>query len=293
VTRDGKVILRTGSSPHGQGHATTWAMIAAERLGVALSDIELVHTDTDEVPFGGGTFGSKSVQCAGVAVDRAVALLVERGRRLAATLLEAGEGDVVLDASAAAFHVAGTPSIALSWAELGQAAEVAGERLYDAVTYADSPTTFPAGAYLAVVSVDLDTGAVDLRRIVTCDDAGRIVNPLLAEGQVHGGLAQGIAQALFEELRYDEDGNPLTSTFADYLLPSAAELPFFEGSLQETPSDRNELGVKGIGESGTIGATPAVVNAVIDALSDLGVRHIEMPLGPERVWRAINEARSG
>jgi carbon-monoxide dehydrogenase large subunit len=293
VTRDGKVILRTGSSPHGQGHATTWAMIAAERLGVALSDIELVHTDTDEVPFGGGTFGSKSVQCAGVAVDRAVALLVERGRRLAATLLEASEGDVVLDASAAAFHVAGTPSIALSWAELGQAAEVAGERLYDAVTYADSPTTFPAGAYLAVVSVDLDTGAVDLRRIVTCDDAGRIVNPLLAEGQVHGGLAQGIAQALFEELRYDEDGNPLTSTFADYLLPSAAELPFFEGSLQETPSDRNELGVKGIGESGTIGATPAVVNAVIDALSDLGVRHIEMPLGPERVWRAINEARSG
>lgn len=291
VTPDGKVVLRTGSAPHGQGHATTWAMIAAERLGVALPEVEVIHTDTDEVPFGGGTFGSKSLQCAGVAVDRAVAAVVERGRRLAASLLEASETDVVLDTAAGAFHVAGTPSIALSWAELAKAADVAGERLYDAVTYADSPTTFPAGAYLAVVGVDIETGAVDLRRLVTCDDAGRIVNPQLAEGQVHGGLAQGVAQALFEELRHDEDGNPLTTTFADYLLPSAAELPFYEGSFQETPTDRNELGVKGIGESGTIGATPAVVNAVIDALSEFGVRHIEMPLSPERVWRAIQQGR--
>jgi carbon-monoxide dehydrogenase large subunit len=163
-------------------------------------------------------------------------------------------------------------------------------RLYDEVTYSDSPTTFPTGVYVAVVSVDTETGSVNLERIVTCDDAGRILNPLLAEGQVHGGLAQGIAQALFEELRYDEDGNPLTATFADYLMPSAAELPSFEGSFQETRTDRNDLGVKGVGESGTVGATPAVVNAVIDALAEFGVRHIDMPLSPERVWQAIRGA---
>ena len=291
VTPQGKVILRTGSSPHGQGHATVWAMIAAERLGVAVADVELIHTDSDEVPFGGGTFGSKSVQSAGVAINRAVLTLVERGRRLAATLLEASESDVVLDVKRGAFHVVGAPSVVLSWAELGRAAAVAGEPLYDAVTYSDAPPTFPAGAYVAVVSVDTETGSVDVERLVTCDDAGRILNPLLAEGQVHGGLAQGIAQALFEELRHDEQGNPLTTTFADYLLPSAAELPFFEGGFQETPTDRNELGAKGIGESGTIGATPAVANAVIDALSEFGIRHIEMPLSPERVWRAIREAQ--
>jgi aerobic carbon-monoxide dehydrogenase large subunit len=288
VMADGTVILRTGSAPHGQGHATVWAMIAADRLGVPLADIEVVHTDTDEVPFGGGTFGSKSVQCAGVAIDRAVVALVERGRRLAAALLEANENDVVL--AGGAFHVAGTPSVRRSWAELAKAADVAGEQLYEAVTYSDSPTTFPSGTYLAVVSVDLETGRVDLQRLVTCDDAGRIVNPLLAEGQVHGGLAQGIAQALFEELRYDDDGNPLTTTLADYLVPSAAELPSFEGTFQETPTDRNDLGVKGVGESGTIGATPAVVNAVVDALSEFGVRHIDMPLRPERVWEAIRQA---
>lgn len=290
VTSEGQVIVRTGSSPHGQGHATVWAMIAAERLGVGVGDVQLIHTDTDEVPFGGGTFGSKSLQCAGVAVDRAAVALVARARRLAADLLEASESDVVLDNDRGAFHVAGTPTIALSWAELGKAADAAGTRLYEEVTYSDSPTTFPTGAYVAVVTVDTETGAVQLERIVTCDDAGRILNPLLAEGQVHGGLAQGIAQALFEELRYDDEGNPMTTTFADYLLPSAAELPSFEGTFQETRSERNELGVKGVGESGTIGATPAVVNAVIDALSEFGVRHIEMPLSPERVWQAIQQA---
>jgi carbon-monoxide dehydrogenase large subunit len=290
VTPDGRVIVRTGASPHGQGHATVSAMIAAERLGVALTDVDLIHTDTDEVPFGGGTFGSKSTQSAGVAVDRALGALVERGRRLAADVLEASETDVILDTDRGAFHVAGTPTIALSWSDLAQAADAAGMRLYDEVTYSDSPTTFPTGVYVAVVSVDTETGSVNLERIVTCDDPGRVLNPLLAEGQVHGGLAQGIAQALFEELRYDEDGNPLTATFADYLMPSAAELPSFEGSFQETRSNRNDLGVKGVGESGTIGATPAVVNAVVDALAELGVRHIDMPLSPERVWQAIREA---
>lgn len=290
VTPGGRVVLRTGSSPHGQGHATVWAMIAAERLGVAVSDVEVVHTDTDEVPFGGGTFGSKSLQSAGVAIDRAAIALATRARRHAADLLEASEGDVVLDTARGVFHVAGTPSRTVSWPEVARAAAGAGERLYDEVRYEDSPTTFPSGAYLAAVAVDIETGHVSVERLVTCDDAGRIINPVIAEGQVHGGVAQGIAQALYEELRFDEAGNPLTSTFADYLIVSAAELPSFEGLFQETPTDRNDLGVKGIGESGTVGATPAVVNAVLDALSEFGVRHVDMPLTPERVWQAIRQA---
>ena len=194
----------------------------------------------------------------------------------------------MLDTDKGQFHVQGTPEIALTWQDLAKSEIEAGRKLEETVTFEGSQPTYPNGAYIAVVEVDLETGHVKVRQLITCDDAGRIINPLIAEGQVHGGVSQGIAQALYEELRYDEDGNPLTSTFADYLIVSACEVPSFEGTFQETLSDRNELGVKGIGESGSIGSTPAVVNAVIDALSEFGIRHIDMPLSPERVWRAIN-----
>lgn len=290
VTAEGRVVLRTSSAPTGQGHATVWGMIAAERLGIDLADVEVVHGDTDLVPVGFGTFGSKSALSAGTAIDRAAAALVERARPYAASLLEAAEPDVVLDAGRGWFHVAGAPSIGVSWTQLAQAAGEAGDRLAAEVVLEGTLPTIPSGAYLAVVSVDIDTGQVDVERMVTCDDAGRILNPMIAEGQVHGGLAQGIAQALHEELRYDDQGNPLTSTFADYLIPSACEVPPFYGTFQQTPTDRNALGVKGIAESGTIGATPAVVNAVIDALSEFRIRHLDMPLTPERVWRAIWDA---
>jgi carbon-monoxide dehydrogenase large subunit len=290
VTTDERVILRTSSAPTGQGHATVWGMIVADRLGLDLARVELIHGDTDLVPVGFGTFGSKSALSAGTAIDRAATALLERARPYAATLLEAAEGDVVLDAERGRFHVAGTPSVSVSWTDIAQAAAGDGEPLAAEVISEGILPSISSGAYLAAVSVDVETGGVSVERLVTCDDAGRILNPMIAMGQVHGGVAQGIAQALFEELRYDDEGNPLNSTLADYLMPSAAELPLFDVSFQQTPTDRNPLGVKGIGESGTIGATPAVLNAVVDALSEFGVRHVDIPLTPERVWRAIRDA---
>jgi carbon-monoxide dehydrogenase large subunit len=290
VTADERVILRTSSAPTGQGHATVWGMIVAERLGLPLARVELIAGDTDLVPVGFGTFGSKSALSAGTAIDRAATALFERARPYAAGLLEAAEGDVVLDAGQGRFHVAGTPSVSVSWPDIVRAAADAGQPLTAEVISEGIPPAITSGAYLAVVSVDIETGGVGVERLFTCDDAGRILNPMIATGQVHGGLAQGIAQALFEELCYDDEGNPLNSTLADYLMPSAAELPLFDVSFQETATDRNPLGVKGIGESGTIGATPAVLNAVIDALSEFGVRHVDIPLTPERVWRAVQEA---
>jgi carbon-monoxide dehydrogenase large subunit len=292
VTTDERVILRTSSAPTGQGHATVWGMIVAERLGLDLARVELIAGDTDLVPVGFGTFGSKSALSAGTAIDRAATALLERARPYAAGLLEAAEGDVVLDTERGRFHVTGTPSVSVSWPDIAQAAADAGESLGAEVISEGILPSITSGAYLAAVTVDVETGGVRVERLATCDDAGRILNPMIAMGQVHGGLAQGIAQALFEELRYDDDGNPLNSTLADYLMPSAAELPLFDVSFQETPTDRNPLGVKGIGESGTIGATPAVLNAVIDALSEFGIRHVDLPLTPERVWRAIRDANS-
>jgi len=292
VTADQRVILRSSSAPTGQGHATVWGMIVADRLGLDLARVELVAGDTDLVPVGFGTFGSKSALSAGTAIDLAATAMLERARPYAAGLLEAAEGDVVLDADRGRFHVAGTPSVSVSWADITRAAADAGEPLAVELVSEGIGPSITSGAYLAAVTVDVETGGVGLERLVTCDDAGRILNPMIAMGQVHGGLAQGVAQALFEELRYDDDGNPLNSTLADYLMPSAAELPLFDVSFQETPTDRNPLGVKGIGESGTIGATPAVLNAVIDALAEFGVRHVDIPLTPERVWHAIRTAGS-
>jgi carbon-monoxide dehydrogenase large subunit len=290
VTPDGRAIVYTGTSPHGQGHVTSWSMIASDQTGISMDNIEVVWGDTDLVPKGGGTMGSRSLQLGGTAVFVAAGELVEQARKHAARLLEANEEDVVFDKAAAAFHVAGTPAVAKSWADLSTAL-VADGGLVQETNYTSQGPTFPFGAHVAVVEVDTETGQVKLVRHVACDDAGRVLNPLLLDGQIHGGIAQGAAQALLEEVRYDSDGNPITSNLADYAFISSAELPSFEVIHMETPTPRNPLGAKGIGESGTIGSTPAVQSAVVDALAHLGIRHIDMPATPERVWTAISQHR--
>ena len=294
VRPDGKVVVRTGTSPHGQGHVTAWSMLVAEQLGVPLEDIEVIYGDTDIVPRGAGTIGSRSLQIGGAAVNQAAVDVVEKAKDLAADLFEADRGDVVLDKASGSFHVVGSPAVSRSWADLAKAAVAKdGNPLFAEVDLASPGPTFPFGTHISVVEVDTETGKVTLLRHIAVDDAGRIVNPLLAEGQVHGGIAQGVAQALLEEVVYDLDGNPLTSTFADYSIISAAELPSYETRFTETPTPINALGAKGIGESGTIGSAPAVHNAVCDAVAHLGVRHVDMPTTPVRVWNAINEAASG
>jgi carbon-monoxide dehydrogenase large subunit len=286
--------VRTGTSPHGQGHVTAWSMLVAEQLGVPMEDIEVIHGDTDIVPRGAGTMGSRSLQIGGAAVNQAAVDVVEKAKDLAADLFEADRGDVVLDKASGSFHVVGSPAVSHSWADLAKAAVAKdGNPLFAEVDLASPGPTFPFGTHVSVVEVDTETGKVTLLRHIAVDDAGRIINPLLAEGQVHGGIAQGVAQALLEEVVYDLDGNPLTSTFADYSFISAAELPSYETRFTETPTPVNALGAKGIGESGTIGSTPAVHNAVCDAVAHLGVRHVDMPTTPIRVWNAINEAASG
>jgi carbon-monoxide dehydrogenase large subunit len=263
-------------------------MIVSDRLGIPMDDIDVIHGDTDLVPNGVGTFGSRSLQLGGTAVHEAAGQVLDLARTLAGELLEANPDDVVLDTGSGRFHVTGTPAVSRTWAEV---AASAGEGGLDAETEftAESPT-FPFGAHVAVVEVDTDTGKVTLSRMITVDDAGRLLNPLLVEGQRHGGIAQGVAQALLEEVVYDADGNPLTSNLADYTFISACEVPSFELVAMETPTPVNPMGAKGIGESGTIGSTPAVQSAVVDALAHLGVRHIDMPTTPEKVWRAMATA---
>lgn len=288
VSDTGRAVVYTGTSPHGQGHVTAWSMIASSETGIPLDQIDVVWGDTDLVPVGGGTMGSRSLQQGGAAVQQAAVELVEAAKPLAARLLEADEADVVLDIERAVFHVAGTPAVTVTWGEVAASAEGG---LSQATTFSASSATFPFGAHVAVVEVDVETGQVRHLRHVACDDAGRVLNPTLLEGQIHGGVAQGTAQALLEEVRYDEDGNPITSNLADYAFISAAELPSFEVIHMETPTPVNPLGAKGIGESGTIGSTPAVQSAVVDALAHLGVRHVDMPATSERVWSAIAAAR--
>lgn len=292
VLPDGTARVLSGSFPQGQGHLTSWAMLVAERTGIPPSDIEVVYGDTDAVPAGGLTGASRSAQIGGVNVWQAAGRVVEKARKLAAGLLEAHPDDIVLDTSSARFHVTGTPARAHTWGELAAAAAQGAEDLTGEGDFEAPPQgSFPSGVHLAVVEVDVETGLVKLVRVVAADDAGRILNPVVAEGQVHGGVAQGAAQALLEQFSYDEDGNPVTTNLADYAFVSAAELPNIETVHLETASPNNELGVKGIGESGSIGATPAVQNAVVDALAHLGVRHVQLPATPERVWQAIAEAR--
>ncbi|MBO0775658.1 MAG: molybdopterin-dependent oxidoreductase, partial [Actinobacteria bacterium] len=279
----GRATILTGTSPHGQGHATVWAMLASEELGIPVDRITVKWGDTDLVPKGGGTGGSRSLQLGGAAVRQASQELLEVARQRAAAELEANPADLVFDTSRSAFAVAGDPRASVPLAKLAET----GQLLVRAVFRSPGPT-FPFGAHLAVAAVDTETGKAVLRRMVTVDDAGTVINPLLAEGQRHGGIAQGAAQALLEEVLYDSDGNPLTSTFADYPILSATEVPSFELAGMETPTSYNPLGAKGLGEAGTIGSTPAVQNAVIDALAHLGVRHIDMPTSPRRIWQALN-----
>jgi aerobic carbon-monoxide dehydrogenase large subunit len=286
----GAATVFTGSSAHGQGHHTAWAMLVQDELGIPMDQITVVHGDTDIIPEAIGTFGSRSLQLGGTAVVQAAGEVKEQARRLAAEMIEASEADLELDTARGTWQVRGDPATALGWGQIAQRAGPDGLAA-DARFEASAPT-FPFGAHLAVVEVDTETGKATLARHVTVDDAGRILNPVLAEGQRHGGIAQGVAQALLEEVRYDADANPLTSTLVDYAAITAPELPSFELVASETPTSINPLGAKGIGEAGTIGSTPAVLNAVIDAVSHLGVRHIDMPATPERVWAAINEARA-
>jgi carbon-monoxide dehydrogenase large subunit len=287
VNADGTATIHVGTSAHGQGHATSFAMIVADRLHIPLEDVHFVQSDTAVVPTGGGTGGSRSLQLGGSAVLDASEGVVSQAREIAATMLEANPDDIVITDDGRV-GVAGVPARALTWAELASRAPIVA--LSD---FKQDGATFPFGAHVAVVEVDLDTGMVTPLRHVAVDDCGRILNPLIVTGQQHGGIAQGIAQALWEQYVYDDEGNPLTATLTDYEMPSAAELPSFEASNTETPSPRNPLGAKGIGESGTIGSTPAVQSAVVDALSHLGVRHIDIPCTPERVWRAIRDAEAG
>ena len=287
VGDDGRLTVRSGSTPFGQGHDTTWAMIVADRTGVPMEHITVIHGDTDQVRSGGLTVGSRSVQMGGSAIATATDALIEQARERAAGLLEAAVDDIVLDVDVGRFHVAGTPARDLGWGDLGANGD---NPLAADTDFESNGGTFPFGAHIAVVEVDTETGDARLIRHIAVDDAGTLINPLLAEGQVHGGIAQGVAQALLEHIHYDPDGQPKTTNFADYLVVSAAELPSFEVSHMETPTWMNPLGAKGVGESGTIGAIPSVYNAVVDAVSARGVRHMETPLTPERIWRALDAA---
>ncbi|HLF41527.1 MAG TPA: molybdopterin cofactor-binding domain-containing protein [Acidimicrobiia bacterium] len=292
----GKVQVVTGTSPHGQGHETSWSMIVAERLGIPHTDVEVLHSDTAISSLGMDTYGSRSLSVGGTAVAMATDKVLAKARTIAAHQLEVAEDD--LDYVNGSFQVKGSPEKALPIQGIAFAA-FTGHNLPDglepnlrAEASFDPPNfTFPFGTHVCVVEVDEETGSVELRNYVAVDDCGNQVNPMIVEGQIHGGIVQGVAQALFEEAVYDEDGNLLTSTLADYLVPSAAEMPMFTLAHTVTPSPTNLLGVKGIGEAGTIAATPAVINAIVDALSPLGISDIVMPASPQRVWKAIQEAK--
>ncbi|HEX6344074.1 xanthine dehydrogenase family protein molybdopterin-binding subunit [Umezawaea sp.] len=291
----GKVELITGTSPHGQGHETAWSQIVADRLGVPFEDVEVLHGDTQSSHKGMDSYGSRSLAVGGTAIVLAADKVLAKARTLAAHLMECSESDV--DFSSGRFSVRGTgTSTALT--DVVLAAHVA-HNLPDGMepgmdaesTFDPTNFSFPHGTHLCATEVDTETGAVKIRSYVCVDDIGEVVNPLIVEGQVHGGLAQGIAQALFEEAVHDESGTLTTATLADYLVPTAADLPHFTTDRTVTPADSNPLGVKGVGEAGTIASTPAVVNAVIDAVRHLGVEDIEMPCTPMRVWKAVHRGR--
>ncbi len=286
VHDDGSVTVVTGSVPHGQGHETTWAQIASATMGVPFEAVRVVHSDTALVDHGVGTFGSRSAQLAGSAVREAAEAVVERARALAAELLEASPDDVVV-LDDGRVGVAGVPASGLTWTELAREASERGTVLAHELDF-DSLGSFPFGCHVAIVEIDRETGRVSLLDLVAVDDCGEVINPLLAEGQVHGGLAQGITQILYEGIRYDDDGNPLTASLLDYLVPAASDLPSFRTAHTVTPSPNNPLGAKGIGESGTTGSIAAVWNAVVDALAPFGVEHIDPPCSPEVVWRAMH-----
>ena len=294
----GKVQVVTGTSPHGQGHETSWSQIVADRMGIAPDDVEVLHSDTAISPLGMDTYGSRSLAVGGAAVAMATDKVLAKARTIAAHQLEVSEDD--LEYVGGSYTVKGSPEKTLPIQGIAFAA-FTGHDLPDGIepnlraeASFDPPNfTFPFGTHICVVEVDEETGAVELLRYVAVDDCGNQVNPMIVEGQIHGGIVQGVAQALFEEAVYDEDGNLLTSTLADYLVPSSAEMPSFDLGSTCTPSPSNLLGVKGIGEAGTIASTPAVINAIVDALTPLGVTDVAMPASPQRVWQAIQAAKSG
>jgi carbon-monoxide dehydrogenase large subunit len=292
IEDDGTVTARVGTSAHGQGHETAFSQIVADTLGVPFENVRVLHSDTDEVPRGGGTGGSRSGQIGGSALLVASQEVLAQAKRLAAHLLEASPDDIVLGDNG--LEVAGVPASKLAWADLAAAAkdparrpEGAAERLQHELDFQAGGSSFPFGSHVAVVEIDSETGRTELVRHIAVDDCGTIINPLIVGGQQHGGIAQGVAQVLWEQVQYDEDGNPITANLMDYAMPSAAELPSYETYNTETPTPLNPLGAKGIGESATLGSTPAVHNAIIDALSHLGIRHIDMPCTAERVWQAL------
>ncbi|MFC5995471.1 xanthine dehydrogenase family protein molybdopterin-binding subunit [Pseudonocardia hispaniensis] len=293
----GKVEVVTGSSAHGQGHETAWSQIAADALGVPFEDVEVLHGDTQVSPKGLDTYGSRSLAVGGIALVKAAEKVVEKARKIAAHLLEASEDD--LEFVNGKFTVKGTDKgmliqeVAFATFAAHNYPEGIEPSLDADYTYDPENFSFPHGTHLAAIEVDTETGHVTLRKYVCVDDVGNAVNPLIVEGQVHGGLAQGIAQALFEEANYDEQGTLVNGTFVDYTLPSAADLPSFTTDRTETPATSNPLGVKGVGEAGTIASTPAIVNGVLDAIRHLGVTQVEMPCTAQRVWRAIQDAQGG
>jgi aerobic carbon-monoxide dehydrogenase large subunit len=291
----GKVAVTIGTQPQGQGHETTVSQIVASELGIPIEDVIVEVGDTLNTPFGYGTYASRSAAVGGTAVYRSVQKIKAKAMRIGAHMLEASADDVeYVDGKVS---VKGSPEHSKTIQEIAGAAALAydlppGEEPFlDDITYYDPPNcTFPFGTHVAVVEVDRETGEVNLLRYIAVDDVGRVINPMIVEGQVQGGIAQGVAQALWEGAVYDEDGQLLTSSLMDYAIPKAAFFPPFELERTETPSDVNPLGVKGVGETGTIASTPAVVNAVVDALAPLGITHLDMPLTPERLWRAIGSA---
>jgi carbon-monoxide dehydrogenase large subunit len=291
----GKVEVVTGVSPHGQGHETAWSQIIADKLGVPFDDVEVLHGDTQSSPKGLDTYGSRSLAVGGIAAYKAAEKVIDKARKVAAHLLECSEAD--LEFAQGKFIIKGTgrgvtiQELALATFTSHNFPEGMEPSLDSDYTFDPENFSFPHGTHLCAAEVDTETGRVTIRRYVCVDDVGKVVNPLIVEGQVHGGLAQGIAQALFEEATYDEGGTLTTGTLADYLMPSAVDLPSFTTDRTETPATTNPLGVKGVGEAGAIASTPAVVNAVIDALRHLGVTDIQMPCSPQRVWRAVQSAR--
>lgn len=294
ITADGKAIARVGTSAHGQGHITSFSMLISDQLGIAMEDITVLQSDTETVPKGVGTMGSRSLQTAGSAVHVASERIFEKAALLAADILEAAPEDIVKAAGGLA--VAGVPDRLVSWSEIHAASTTDGgdssdsePGLTEEIDFEADGATFPFGTHVSVVEVDTETGETTMLRHVAVDDAGRILNPMIVTGQQHGGIAQGVAQALFEEVRYDDWGNPVTSNLLDYAMPAATELIMFETHNTETPTPRNPIGAKGIGESGTIGSTSAVHNAVLDAISHLGVRHLDMPLTSQKIWAAIGK----
>jgi carbon-monoxide dehydrogenase large subunit len=289
----GSAILRAGTKSQGQGHETTWAQIAAEELGLDPQNIMVEEGDTDTAPYGLGTYASRSTPTAGAAIAMASRKIRERARKIAAHLLEAAEDDVEwVDYK---FRVKGVPENTVTMQEVAFAAYTNPapntEPGLEATFYYDPPNlTFPYGAYIAVVDVDRETGFVKVRRFLAIDDCGTVINPMVVEGQIHGGLTEGFAIAFMQEIRYDENGNNLNTNFTEYLVPTSLETPHWETSNTITPSPHHPIGAKGVGESPNVGSPAAFVNAVMDALAPLGVTHVDMPLTREKIWRACRQA---